>query len=82
MLKLLHSLPRCSATTLKGRRCQMLVAGPGRRLCRYHDPELRTATIERNRAALRQYWQRHRAARALAKSAGEQGGSGIADDQE
>ena len=31
----------------------MTVAGPGRKLCRYHDPDLRTATIARNTMALR-----------------------------
>ena len=65
MLKLMHLLPRCSAMTLKGRRCQMTVAGPGRKLCRYHDPELRTVTIARNTMALRRYWERQRAAKAL-----------------
>ena len=69
MLSLTHLLPRCSATTLKGRRCQMLAAGPGRNLCRYHDAELKPETVKRNTIALRRYWQRYHAAKALAATA-------------
>jgi hypothetical protein len=43
----------------------LTVAGPDRKLCRYHDPALKAATIERNRTALRRYWERYRAAKAL-----------------
>jgi hypothetical protein len=43
----------------------MTVAGPGETLCRYHHPKLRAATIARNTMALRRYWERQRAAKAL-----------------
>ena len=66
MTKLMHLFPpRCAGTTAKGRRCQMDVAGPGETLCRYHHPKLRAATIARNTMALRRYWERQRAAKAL-----------------
>jgi hypothetical protein len=41
----------------------MVVAKADAKLCRYHDPALREATIARNRIALRRYWERWRAER-------------------
>ena len=38
----------------------MAVAKAGAKLCPYHDPILRVATIERNRVALHRYWARWR----------------------
>jgi hypothetical protein len=65
LLAKLRQLPkRCRALTTFGVRCKMH-AEPGKRLCRYHHPQLRAATIERNRVAYRA-WQARKAATAVA----------------
>jgi len=64
-MKMKHCRPRCEAITKKGERCQMVAAKYKGRLCRYHDPELSSATHERNRIATRSYWERWRAAKGV-----------------
>lgn len=44
----------------------MTVHRAGYRFCRYHDPDLRSAAIADNVRRLKAYWERKRAAEALA----------------
>ena len=67
-MKLARLLPRCEATTAKGRPCRALEAVPGSKRCKYHHPALRDASIERNRIATRRYWAAYRAAKAASAS--------------
>jgi hypothetical protein len=58
---------RCEVqqTTRGTGRCKMQVAGPGRKYCRYHDPELKPATMAEAKRRIRAYWERRRAEGAL-----------------
>jgi hypothetical protein len=70
-MRLARLLPRCTATTAKGNPCRALEAVPGKRLCKYHDLDLKPATVARNTAALRAYWQRKRAEKLAGSSNAE-----------
>jgi hypothetical protein len=60
-------LPRCKATTMKNVQCKASAVKDG--LCPCHHPDLATAWKERNRVALRAYWQTKRVLEALAATA-------------
>jgi mannosyltransferase OCH1-like enzyme len=66
-MKTRNILPRCEANTIYGRRCRMSEYRKGWRFCEYHHPDLRQATIERNRIALKAYWRNWRIARGLSE---------------
>jgi hypothetical protein len=58
---------RCTARTIKGKRCQMDVVARGETLCRCHHPDHAAAFHAKNREATKRYWKRRRAAEAMAK---------------
>ena len=63
-----RGLPRCSATTMKMERCKACAVKDG--LCPCHHPQLASEWKERNRVALRAYWQTKRMLEAFAETAG------------
>jgi hypothetical protein len=49
----------CAAQTRLGNHCKMM-AEPNRRLCRYHDPELKPATMADLKRRRDAYWEAYR----------------------
>jgi hypothetical protein len=54
---------QCEAnvTTRRVGRCRMKIAGPGRKYCKFHDPELKPQTMAAAKRKIEAYWERRRA---------------------